>query len=565
MSRNRHLWILAAIIAGGAAVRFATLGHQSYDHDETVTVLRVLHPSFVTTMKAVDHLERTPPLYYALAWFWSRLFGTAEVGLRSLSAIFGVLTAPAAYLAARELVSRRAGLIAAAFVAFNPYLIWYSQEARAYALFALFAAWALYFFARALRDSSGRALALWATASVLALCSYYFAVFLIIPEGILLVRSFRPRSRAFAAVAANGAVGLALVPLAVAQEHGGHLDLFTSRPLIDRAGQALLDFVASVEPQPFTGTTAVDMVQVLTGAGIGLIFAWGLVNVARRGLPIERRAAIRVGFIAAASFGLPLALAAAGFDFVEPRKVLIGSVVPLLVLGSIGLGSLEARKVGLAGAMAGAAIFAGVLVAVYVSGQMQRINWRGAANEIGQASQSRVLVVPSSGQVPLAYYLHAKDFRPSTRPREIRVAAIDTLGIRYAADKPAPRFRLVRLERVAGSFWLRRYRAPAPRLITAQAVSGGRVLDEPSLNLFNRVPRPTYAGRRPLGAPRPGGRPGARGSPDGGATRRRAPRAGTAARGCSPRSTRRRSPGARPAARRAGSSTRRPSAATGPA
>ena len=45
-----------------------------------------------------------------------------------------------AYLAARELVYRRPiALLAAAFVALNPYLVWYSQEARSYALMVLFA------------------------------------------------------------------------------------------------------------------------------------------------------------------------------------------------------------------------------------------------------------------------------------------------------------------------------------------------------------------------------------------------------------------------------------------
>src|SRR5438876_576650 len=80
---------------------------------------------------------RTPPFYYMLAWGWAKLFGTGEVGLRSLSALAGTLTIPAAYAAGRALSSRRAGLIAAALFAVNPLLVWYSQEARAYALLAL--------------------------------------------------------------------------------------------------------------------------------------------------------------------------------------------------------------------------------------------------------------------------------------------------------------------------------------------------------------------------------------------------------------------------------------------
>ena len=71
-----------------AIVRFATLGHQSYDHDEAVTAGGSCGRSRGTPMWSSIN-ERSPPLYYLLAWLWSQLFGTGEVGLRSLSAVFG--------------------------------------------------------------------------------------------------------------------------------------------------------------------------------------------------------------------------------------------------------------------------------------------------------------------------------------------------------------------------------------------------------------------------------------------------------------------------------------------
>src|SRR5207237_5315547 len=90
--------LLGGIIAAAAVIRFATLGHQSYDHDEAVTAWRVLRGGLGAALHAVVQSERSPPLYYLLAWAWAQLFGTAEVGLRSLSARAGVLTVPAAYL-----------------------------------------------------------------------------------------------------------------------------------------------------------------------------------------------------------------------------------------------------------------------------------------------------------------------------------------------------------------------------------------------------------------------------------------------------------------------------------
>src|SRR4051794_41415640 len=127
--------------------------------------------------------ESTPPLYYALAWLWEKVFGHGEAGLRSLSAVFGILTVPVAWRAAREWFdSARAGLIAAALVAFNPFFVWYSQEARSYSLLVLMAALSLLFLGRALRNPSPRALALWAIAAALALLTHYFAAFLLVPE-----------------------------------------------------------------------------------------------------------------------------------------------------------------------------------------------------------------------------------------------------------------------------------------------------------------------------------------------------------------------------------------------
>ena len=133
-ARSRAFWIVAGLTVLAAVLRFATLGVQSYHHDEIVTASRILRDGFGHAMNAVGFSESAPPLYYALAWAWTQVTGTGEFGLRSISALAGVATVPVVYLAALELRGRRAGLMAAALVAVNPMLLWYSQEARAYSL-----------------------------------------------------------------------------------------------------------------------------------------------------------------------------------------------------------------------------------------------------------------------------------------------------------------------------------------------------------------------------------------------------------------------------------------------
>src|ERR1700755_1838146 len=149
--RSRAFWIVAGLTALAAALRFATLGVQSYHHDEGVTASRILRAGFGHAMHQVWAGESTPPVFYALAWVWTQLVGTGEFGLRSISAAAGVASVPVAYLIGVELRGRRAGLWAAALVAVNPMMLWYSQEARAYALVALFGALSVLYRLRAER------------------------------------------------------------------------------------------------------------------------------------------------------------------------------------------------------------------------------------------------------------------------------------------------------------------------------------------------------------------------------------------------------------------------------
>ena len=101
-----------------------------------------------------DH-EAQPPPYFILAWLWVKVFGDGEIGLRSLSALLGTLTIPVAYEAAKLVAGRRVAIAVGALTALSPPLVWYSQEARAYALVAFLGTVALLFFLRALRAAAG--------------------------------------------------------------------------------------------------------------------------------------------------------------------------------------------------------------------------------------------------------------------------------------------------------------------------------------------------------------------------------------------------------------------------
>jgi mannosyltransferase len=482
---RRERLLLAGIIGIAAVIRFATLGHQSYDHDEAVTAWRVLDGGLGRVLHVVVSSERSPPLYYLLAWAWAQLFGTGEVGLRSFSALIGVLTVPAAYLAARELASRRAGLIAAALVAFNPYLVWYSQEARSYALLVFFVAWGLYFFARCLNDPSRRNLGLWATASALAVCSHYFAAFAVGVEGLWLVARGWPRRAPIVALGATIAVGLALLPLAITQEGTGRRNHFATVPLLHRAAGTALEFLASREPGGLVGSPPVRYLRgavLVAGLALALVALALLLRRATRG---ERNGGLTIAGVAAAALIIPFALASVGPDFVDVRNT-IGALLPLLVAAGIGFGCRGAGRLGLAGAGAACLIFLVVLAAVFASAQMQRPDWRGAATAMGPPSGPRVLVVARNGNEPIAYYRHAHEFRPP-RFRGARVKEIDVLSTLGTSSPPGHGFRLTERRGLAPCCTLWRYRARRPVLVRPTDVNGRHVLLERSTALVEGV------------------------------------------------------------------------------
>src|SRR3954447_9074298 len=300
----RHLgpagWALLGITAGAAALRFSTLGVQSFWHDEAVTVGRVLHPGLGGTLREIPSSKAAPPLYYVLAWLWTTVFGVSEAGIRSLSAVCGTATVPVAYAIGARLVSRRAGLLAALAVAVSPLLVWYSQEARAYALLVLTSALTIWFFAAALQEPERRRwLWWWAAASSLALLSHYFAAFVVAPEAAWLLWRSRPRRAVLAAVAGPPLVAAAPLPLAVHQAGRGHDRWIAAIPFGTRATTAVKQYVQGVGGTPSGALSVVIAVCALAG---------GVLALARGD---RRRLAIPFG-VAAAAVLLAVLLAAAG-------------------------------------------------------------------------------------------------------------------------------------------------------------------------------------------------------------------------------------------------------------
>jgi 4-amino-4-deoxy-L-arabinose transferase-like glycosyltransferase len=382
---------LVALTLLGGALRFATLDLQSYWLDEAVTV-ELLRLDFSQMLHRIPDSESSPPLYYVLAWLWTRPFGDGEVGLRSLSALLGTLSIPVAYAAAAELCSRRVGLVVAALAAVSPVLVWYSQEGRAYALLVLLGGVSLWSFARLLREPGLPAAAAWGLASALALATHYFAAFLVLPEAVWLAALPATRRRALPALLCVAATAAALLPLAL---HQRSLDLATfirDESLALRLAKAAKGFMLGFESPLEVALTVVA----------GLIGAAAVIAGLRLARRQEHRGLVAAAAVGAAAVAIPLGLALVDLDYFDTRN-LLAAWLPLMVVVAAGLAAHRAGVAGLAVlCVAGLASIAGVIL----EPAWQRDDWRGLAEALGPARGERALVVqPASGRRPLQIYL----------------------------------------------------------------------------------------------------------------------------------------------------------------
>jgi hypothetical protein len=354
-----------------------------------------------------------------IAWVWAKLFGVGEAGLRSLSALAGTAAIPITYLCGRELVSRAAGYGAAALAAVSPWLIWYSQEARAYMLFATLCGLSLLFFAKTRRDPSARNLLWWVISSALALLTHYFAGFLVAAEALWLLVTIRTRVVLIAA-ASVAAVQGALLPLIVSQLGHHHLNWIKQFPLHLRIEDVAAGFAVNTLAQ----SSAVRYGLL----GAGLLAAIVAALVAFGGEGGYRRGAAVAATMAAVVLLVPLLLAEIGPDYYLSRN-LIAAWIPLAVL--VGAACVAPRTLP-AGIPLLAVLVAGFLYAgIYIDQHpgYQRPDYRGVAQALGAAASRRAVVAfgGENDAESLSLYLRGAPWDPPP-DTPVTVNEVDVVG-----------------------------------------------------------------------------------------------------------------------------------------
>lgn len=422
--RPAHV-VLLLVVGLGAVLRFWGIGAQALWYDELVTTHHLSDSLGNLLIVSVPKLEGSPPLSFALAWFWAMVFGDGDGAVRSLYAIEGIVAIPVVYVLARDLrLSRRIGLVSALLVATNPMLVWYSREARPYSLLFTLGAVSLWLAVRARNERTTASFVWWGIASAAALATHYFAALTFVPEALwlgYLVWRDRAQRRSFWI----GCIPLVVlaIPLGLLglSQQGKQQAWIADFPVSLRLGEAGRTVLLG-PAQPFEPWWPVGAVVLLAVVAFAI---W-------RGTDGERGVIGLAGGLVAAALVLTFLPSVVGSDYFLGRNLIV-SMIPILVVVAIGLGTRRAGWVGTVATVLIAAVWIGIFVRTETDERYQKADWRAAANVLKTGPRDRAVIVDSYLGSPILRYLDGS--RSVPEKRQVKVRAIDLV---YHVPEPGP-------------------------------------------------------------------------------------------------------------------------------
>jgi len=271
-TRAAQALILFALLLA-FAIRLNLLGDSNIWWDEGLAVW--LGRQSIAQVAAWTAADVHPPLYFWLLGGWQRLAGETEFGARALSVMLGVLTVAATYAFAKKLrpASWLAPSAAALILATSRFHVWWSQEARMYAMAGLLVVLSLFLtLMLSRRFSWPRALA-YVAVTAAALWTLYLLAFLLVVEGVFwLVHVSRARTGRLLALGRwaglQMAVLLTIAPwllFAVPQLKAWSVQTAFDPALFVQLYATLLSVGASTDIAQYAPITVLAAIMVVTG------------------------------------------------------------------------------------------------------------------------------------------------------------------------------------------------------------------------------------------------------------------------------------------------------------
>ena len=447
---------LAAVLVLGAALRFYHLDREGLWTDEVLSVdlARRPWPALLPATQEDGH----PPLYLTALRLWMGAFGDGEAGVRSLSAVIGVATLAAFFALAARLLPMRGALLATLLLACSPYHVYYSQEARNYALLLLLTVLSyLALLAWDERPRPGRALA-YVAATTLLLYTHVFGFFVWGAQLLWIATRARKREDRVFRLLPSVAVAVLVLPWLVApwtamllrQTSARTTGLHLARPTLWSLFTSAYQFAGA----PLTAAV------LLPAAALELYHALARDEgdgAAERGRQLGRRqTAVFLLLWAALPQLVPFLIS----QFAVPIYITRATIVTLPVLYLLAAAILDRQGGRWCFAVVSIAVLSSLgAQALYFKGRTKE-QWREAAAAVDARAQSGDVVVFDAGygRRGFDHYSHA----PALRKVAIANDLASPAGAGELAALPADTRRL----------WVVRFQRPPGRARVVEALAG---------------------------------------------------------------------------------------------
>ncbi len=440
-------WVIGAtalLVAVGIVLRFWT--HSDMWLDEALTVNISSLP--LSELHAALMRDGAPPLYYFLLHFWMKVFGTSDLGARSLSGVISVATLPLAWIAGKRLGGRTVAVTATVLVSTSPFAIYYGTEARMYSLVAFLAAAGYLALDSALRRPTVWNLIVLALCTGLLLYSHYWAIYLVAVIGAWLAYQWwrGPIRRRRGARAALGAIVVGCLTFVPWIPTFLYQSRHTGTPWAAPANfAALVNAVSSFAGGPTNQGRALALLYFAL-AGLGLFgIARDRVHVLLdlRTIPLARGLAIAV-------VGTLVLAIAGGYIQGSAFSARYASVIfiPLLLLVSMGLSTLSDRRIASAVLMAAALFGLGTSISNISSQRSQAIQ---VASVLAREAKPGDVVAYCPDQLgpDVSRLLPSGVYQQITFPRGTGPQFVDWVDYAKTTGSASPKAFAVQLEKMS--------------------------------------------------------------------------------------------------------------------
>lgn len=396
------VWVVALL---GGLLRFYGYDRLSLWLDEGFTVLFARLP-WDQVLGLRGAYDPHPPLYYALVKLASMLAPEVSAG-RLLSVVAGTLTIPVVYVMGRKLFNPWAGLAASMVVALSPLHVWYSQEARQYAVAFLLVTLSYYALLSFYREPRWGWALLYGASTLASMYIDYSPLYALLPQFAILPLVLRKHGRRAIPLFASGVMAvvgyLPWVPQLLATSRIGDQSrasfLGASEYRVHASIRSILGF-AEHGSYFYSGTpTPWAEWPVLRNLALAVLVAIFLLGL----LLLWRRSPLALAFVACLSAGT--ILVAIGMSLISPgyadRTVMYAVLGWALLLAALATYSLPRWLSLLRWASLGCVllVFAVSLFTVYAHADKE--HWRELARDTRDAAASGKLVLTYPGPAPV--------------------------------------------------------------------------------------------------------------------------------------------------------------------